>query len=162
MHKFGLRKNSSYSIKSDEEMNANQEDSVQQLRIEATQACSNLAEGVEQLRNETSQACSEIVSGVSQSFVSKEDLQSYHQEVLKKFNDYDQVNKEILSSLESLKKATLYFKHELTNRQQTEHSNSKASTSIVVQQYLKLPFLFYKLMIMPLRLLDMITIMMLS
>ena len=39
------------------------------------------------------------------------------------------MNKEILSSLESLKKATLYFKHELTNRQQNNHSNSVASTS---------------------------------
>ena len=31
--------------------------------------------------------------------------------------------------MESLKKATLYFKHELTNRQQNNHSNSDASTS---------------------------------
>ena len=129
MSKFGIRRSSFFSAQSDEEMDNVQRDSVKQLRIDATQACSSLAEGVEQLRNETSQACSEIVSGVSQSFVSKEDLQSYHQEVLKQFNAYDQVNKEILSSLESLKKATLYFKHELTNRQQNNHSNSDASTS---------------------------------
>jgi len=105
-----------------------QRDSVKQLRIDATQACSSLAEGVQQLRNETSQSCSEIVSGVSQSFVSKENLQSYHQELLKQFNAYDQVNKEILSSLEFLKKATLYLINELINKQR-EHPNSIASTS---------------------------------
>ena len=97
-------------------MNVNQEDSVQQLRLDATQACSTLAEGVQKLRDETSQACSSIVSGVSESFISKEDFQSYHQEIMKKFGTYDQVNNEILTSLESLKKATLYFKHELSSR----------------------------------------------
>ena len=64
MPAFGLRKNSFYSVKSEEEMNPGQEDSVQQLRMEATQACSSLAEGVQQLRDETSQVCSNIVSGV--------------------------------------------------------------------------------------------------
>jgi len=128
MSKFGIRRSSFFSAQSDDEMDNAQRDSVKQLRIDATQACSSLAEGVQQLRNETSQACSEIVSGVSQSFVSKEDLQIYHQEVLKQFNAYDQVNKEILTSLESLKKEILYFKNELINKQR-EHPNSIASTS---------------------------------
>ncbi|ORX77199.1 hypothetical protein BCR32DRAFT_283406 [Anaeromyces robustus] len=41
-------KNTGYSAKSDEEMEMNQEDSVQQLRMEASQACNSLAEGLEQ------------------------------------------------------------------------------------------------------------------
>ncbi len=128
MSKFGIRRSSFFSAQSDDEMDNVQRDSVKQLRIDATQACSSLAEGVQQLRNETSQACSDIVTGVSQSFVSKEDLQSYHQEVMKQFNAYDQVNREILTSLESLKKATLYFKNELINKQ---HLNPVASTSTI-------------------------------
>jgi len=125
---FGLRRSSFFSAQSDDEMDNVRKDSVKQLRIDATQACSSLAEGVEKLRNDTSQACSEIVTGVSQSFVSKEDLQNYHQEVLKQFSAYDQVNKEILTSLESLKEATLYFRSELMNRQ-GNHPNPIASTS---------------------------------
>jgi len=127
MPTFGLRKNSFYSIKSEEEMNPGQEDSVQQLRMEATQACSSLAEGVQQLRDETSQVCSNIVSGVSEGFVSKEDLQNYHQEIMKQFASYDQVNNEILSSLESLKEVTRYFKNELNLKQQK--GKAPASTS---------------------------------
>jgi len=112
-------------------MNPNQGDAVDQLRLEASQACSSLAEGVQQLRNETSQACSNIVTGVSEGFVSKQDLNNYHQEVMKQFANYDHVNTEILSSLESLKKATLYFKHELTSKQKGKApAEASASTSI--------------------------------
>ncbi len=117
MPKLGLRKNTGYSAKSDDEMDATHEDSVQQLRSETTQAYSSIAEGVQQLRNETSQACSNIVSGVNEGFVSKGDLQNYHQEVIKQFQFYEQRNNEILRSLESLKKATLYFKNELQQRE---------------------------------------------
>ncbi|ORX63573.1 hypothetical protein BCR32DRAFT_287663 [Anaeromyces robustus] len=117
MPKFSLRKNTGYSAKSDEEMEMNQEDSVQQLRMEASQACNSLAEGLEQLSNETSQACSNIVSGVNQGFVSKDDLHCYHQEVMKQFQSYERANNEILNSLESLKKATFYFKHELKQKE---------------------------------------------
>ena len=73
-----LRRSSFFSAQSDDEMDNGKRDSVKQLRIDITQACSSLTEGVQQLRNETSQAYSEIVSGVSQSFVSKEYFQSYH------------------------------------------------------------------------------------
>ncbi|ORX66097.1 hypothetical protein BCR32DRAFT_272663 [Anaeromyces robustus] len=128
MPKFSLRKNTSYSAKSDEEMEINQDDSVQQLRMEASQACNSLAEGVEQLSNETSQACSNIVSGVNQGFVSKDDLQCYHQEVMKQFQSYKHFNNEILNSLESLKKATLYFKHEL-NQKERLYPTAMASTN---------------------------------
>jgi len=75
MPKIGLRRSGMYSTRSDEEMDMNKEDSVQQLRSEATQACTTLAEGVQQLKNDTSQACNSIVSGVNENFVSKEDLQ---------------------------------------------------------------------------------------
>ncbi|ORX47254.1 hypothetical protein BCR32DRAFT_288231, partial [Anaeromyces robustus] len=128
MPKFSLRKNTGYSAKSDEEMEMNQEDSVQQLRIEASQACNSLAEGLEQLSNETSQACSNIMSGVNQGFVSKDDLQCYHQEVMKQFQSYERANNEIMNSLESLKKATLYFKRELTQRERL-YPGATASTS---------------------------------
>jgi len=47
---------------------------------------------------------------------------------LKQFSTYDQINKEILTSLESLKEATLYIKNELTNIQRV-HPNPIASTS---------------------------------
>jgi hypothetical protein len=130
MPKIGLRRSGMYSARSDEEMDMNKEDSVQQLRSEATQACTTLAEGVQQLRNDTSQACNSIVSGVNENFVSKEDLQNYHQEVMKQFGAYDKMNNEILASLESLKKATLYFKHELCNKTQVENTSSGATSSI--------------------------------
>ena len=58
MPTFGLRKNSLssfYSINFEEGMNPNQSDLVDQLRLEASQACSNLTGGVQKLRNETSQ-----------------------------------------------------------------------------------------------------------
>jgi len=132
MPKFGIRRSSFYSAQSDDEMESTQRDSVKQLRIDATQACSSLAEGVQQLRNETSQACTDIVTGVTEGFVSKEDLQNYHQEVIKQFEAYDKVNNEILSSLESLKKATLYFKHELSAIHQNRNpasASASASTS---------------------------------
>ena len=130
MPKFGIRRSSFYSAQSDEEMENTQRDSVKQLRIDATQACSSLAEGVQQLRNDTTQACTEIVNGVSESFVSKEDLQNYHQEIMKQFGVYDQVNNEILASLEVLKKATLEFKNELAAKQGKGKSPAiNASTS---------------------------------
>ena len=127
MPKFGLRKNSLssfYSTNSEKGMNPNQGDAVDQLRLEASQACSSLAEGVQQLRNETSQACSNIVTGVSEGFVSKQDLNNYHQEVMKQFAAYDRVNNEILSSLDSIKKATLFL-----NQQRKGKAPADASTS---------------------------------
>ena len=128
---FGIRRSSFFSANSDDDESENiQRDSVKQLRIDATQACSSLAEGVQQLRNETSQACSEIVSGVSQSFVTQEDLQNYHQEIMKQFGAYDRLNNEILASLEVLKKTTFEFKNELSSSQEKGKSTSvSASTS---------------------------------
>ena len=129
MPKFGLRKTSSssfYSTNSEEEMNPIQNNPVDQLRMEASQACSNLAEGVQQLRNETSQVCSDIVTGVSEGFVSKEDLHNYHQEVMKQFAAYDRVNNEILSSLDSIKKATLFLNQQ---RKGKAPADASASTS---------------------------------
>jgi len=40
------------------------------------------------------------------------------------------MNNEILASLESLKKATLYFKHELCTKSQKENASSGATSSI--------------------------------
>ncbi|ORX76429.1 hypothetical protein BCR32DRAFT_284200 [Anaeromyces robustus] len=84
-------------------------------------------EGLEQLSNELSQACSNIVSDVNQGFVSKDDLQCYHQEVMKQFQSYERFNNEILNSIESLKKATLYFKHELKQKERL-YPGAMAST----------------------------------
>ena len=113
MLKLSLRKSGTYSAKSDEEIMENQENSVQQLRSETSQACTSLAAGVEQLRSETSQVCDSIVSGLQENYVSKQDLESYHHEVMKQFESYDKMHKDILASLNSLKNATLYFKREI-------------------------------------------------
>jgi len=130
MPKFGLRKSGVYSDKSDEEeMDINQENSVEQLRTEASQACATLAGSVDQLRNETSEVCSNIVSGVNENFVSKEDLQRYHEEIMKEFGSYNRAHADIISSLNSLKNATLYFKKELQILSQKGDA-SNASTSI--------------------------------
>ena len=124
---FGLRRSSFFSAQSEEEMDNSQQDSVKQLRRDTTQACSSLAEGVQQLRNDTTQACSEIVNGVSESFVSKEDLQIYHQEIMSQFGAYDRVNNQILASLEALQKTTLEFRNELAAKQ--DKGKSPAATT---------------------------------
>jgi len=47
---FGIRRSRFFSAQSDGEMDNGKKDSVKQLRIDATQVCSSLAEGVEQLK----------------------------------------------------------------------------------------------------------------
>ena len=167
MPKFGLRKSGVYSDKSDEEeMDINQENSVEQLRTEASQACATLAGSVDQLRNETSEVCSNIVSGVNENFVSKEDLQRYHEEIMKEFGSYNRAHADIISSLNSLKNATLYFKKELQILSQKGDA-SNASTSMLEILFLHFQILQFKilklvLMIMHQLQIDMITITMLS
>jgi len=64
---------------------------------------------------------------------------------MKQFGAYDKMNNEILASLESLKKATLYFKHELCNKTQVENTSSGAylvETVDIWKSYDKPPFCF--------------------